>query len=285
MQKSGKVQFAENIERIFYNAAQGARHPQHTCIAYLKTDNSFEMLGTKNGEIEPNRKQTRYKYSPAHQDVAVCCNPNAGRITPYFVQNMWLKEGENTLVASLLGANMVETSLKNTKIKIAQITNYPYQNDFTFQVTVEKPLDLVLKIRKPAWAKKVITKTQYTENEGFIVIQKTYDKQENINISFEAEVSVQQDAQQAYYFSYGALVFAQPIEAEEQKGKEYAKGFADFYYAPKNKTSYKMPSQPKAQYKQGKIWVHLQNEQTKKLEKNALVPLSKTILRRVTFEQ
>jgi hypothetical protein len=109
MQKSGKVQFAENIERIFYNAAQGARHPQHTCIAYLKTDNSFEMLGTKNGEIEPNRKQTRYKYSPAHQDVAVCCNPNAGRITPYFVQNMWLKEGENTLVASLLGANMVET--------------------------------------------------------------------------------------------------------------------------------------------------------------------------------
>ena len=50
------------------------------------------MLGTKNGEIEPNRKQTRYKYSPAHQDVAVCCNPNAGRISPYFVQNSWMKK-------------------------------------------------------------------------------------------------------------------------------------------------------------------------------------------------
>lgn len=285
MQKSGKVQFAENVERIFYNAAQGARHPQHSCIAYLKTDNSFEMLGTKNGEIEPNRKQTRYKYSPAHQDVAVCCNPNAGRITPYFVQNMWLKEGENTLVASLLGANVLETSLKNTQIKIAQITNYPYENDFTFQVMVEKPLDLVLKIRKPVWAKKVITKVQYTENEGFIIIQKTFDKEESIHISFEAEVSIQQDAQNAYYFSYGALVFAQAIEAEEQKGTEYAKGFVDLYYAPKAQTSYKIPLQPTAQYKQGKIWVTLQHEGTQKTEKIALVPLSKTILRRVTFEK
>jgi hypothetical protein len=285
LQKAGKAQTAEQIERIFYNAAQGSRHPEKSCIAYLKTDNSFEMLGTKNGEIEPNRKQTRYKYSPAHQDVAVCCNPNAGRITPYFIQNMWLKEGENTLVASLLGANILETSLQNTKIKIAQITEYPYKNDFVFQVSVEKSLEFVLKIRKPIWAKSFTINTQYTENEDFIVIRKTFAKDEKIKIHFEAEAKIEQSQQNEYYFSYGALVFAQPIEAEEQKGKEYAKGFADFYYAPKIKTSYKMPSQPKAQYKQGKIWVMLQNENTQKLEKIALVPLSKTILRRVTFQK
>ena len=32
-------------------------------------DFGYEMEGTKNGEVEPNRKQTRYKYSPAHQDA------------------------------------------------------------------------------------------------------------------------------------------------------------------------------------------------------------------------
>ena len=35
--------------------------------------------------------QTRYKYSPTHQDVAVCCVPNAGRIYPYYVKSMWLR--------------------------------------------------------------------------------------------------------------------------------------------------------------------------------------------------
>ena len=86
MQKTGQAMVGDQIENLFYNAAQGSRNPAHSCIAYLKTDNSYEMLGTKNGEIEPDRKQTRYKYSPAHQDVAVCCSPNAGRITPYFLQ-------------------------------------------------------------------------------------------------------------------------------------------------------------------------------------------------------
>ena len=88
-QKSGKTALAEDIENLFYNAAQGARNPDQSSIAYLKTDNSFEMLGTKNGEIEPDRKQTRYKYSPVHQEVAVCCSPNAGRISPYFLQGSW----------------------------------------------------------------------------------------------------------------------------------------------------------------------------------------------------
>jgi DUF1680 family protein len=94
LQKTGNATVGDDIENIFYNAAQGSRNPNHSCIAYLKTDNSFEMLGTKNGEVEPDRKQTRYKYSPAHQDVAVCCSPNAGRISPYFVQNAWMKEGK-----------------------------------------------------------------------------------------------------------------------------------------------------------------------------------------------
>jgi hypothetical protein len=115
-QKQGNPKTAETIETIFYNAAQGSRNPNHSSIAYLKTDNSYEMEGTKNGEIEPNRKQTRYKYSPAHQDAAVCCNPNAGRITPYFIEKSWLKENENTLVNVLLMPNSVETKIQNPRI-------------------------------------------------------------------------------------------------------------------------------------------------------------------------
>jgi len=53
LQKTGNAKTADEIETIFYNAAQGSRNPYHSSIAYLKTDNSFEMLGTKNGEIEP----------------------------------------------------------------------------------------------------------------------------------------------------------------------------------------------------------------------------------------
>src|SRR5574344_729317 len=82
---------------IVLNAAQGARLPEKAEIAYLKTDNSYEMMGSKNGEIERGRNQTRYKYSSVHQDVAVCCVPNALRISPYFVQSAWLKNADGAL--------------------------------------------------------------------------------------------------------------------------------------------------------------------------------------------
>ncbi|MFY8005396.1 MAG: beta-L-arabinofuranosidase domain-containing protein, partial [Chitinophagaceae bacterium] len=72
-QLTGNTIYADKMELIFFNAAQGARHPKKSAIAYLKTDNSFKMTGTKNGEAEhDNKQQTRYKYSAAHQDVAVC---------------------------------------------------------------------------------------------------------------------------------------------------------------------------------------------------------------------
>lgn len=51
----GDTALAESIENIFYNAAQGARHPYHSCIAYLKTDNSYQMDGTRNGDAEPGK--------------------------------------------------------------------------------------------------------------------------------------------------------------------------------------------------------------------------------------
>ncbi len=54
-------------------------------VAYLKSDNSYYMYGGLNGDTTV-KHQTRYKYSPVHQDAAVCCVPNAGRIAPYFVQ-------------------------------------------------------------------------------------------------------------------------------------------------------------------------------------------------------
>src|SRR5690606_23279126 len=69
LQKSGRARYGDLIERVFYNAAQGARDPRHSAIAYLKTDNSYEMTGTKNGSLS-EKNQTRYKYSPAHKEAA-----------------------------------------------------------------------------------------------------------------------------------------------------------------------------------------------------------------------
>lgn len=283
-QRSGKVDLAAKIEQLFYNAAQGARNPDHSSIAYLKTDNSFEMLGTKNGETEPDRKQTRYKYSPVHQDVAVCCSPNAGRISPYFLQASWFKENENTLVAALLGPNVLQTSLQNVPVKIEAVTDYPYRNKLIFNISAEKALTFQIKIRKPEWTETIQTNEVYKEENGFVVIERTFKKADQLDLEFKTSVKVKEDQNQEKYFTWGALVYALPIEATEQKGKVYAPGFEDLYYTPKISGKYAYLDDHQAHYKDGTIDLTLKNSKTRQPEQVTLIPLGKTILRQVTFK-
>ena len=283
LQKNGEAKLADDIETIFYNAAQGSRDPNHSCIAYLKTDNSFEMMGTKNGEIEPDRKQTRYKYSAAHQDVAVCCNPNAGRITPYFLEKSWLLEDNNTLVASLLGPSTVKTTIESKPVQIEEITQYPFENRFTFRINNPKKAKFNLKVRKPNWATKIIASKPYKEINGFLLFEENSKEKEEITLEFEAAIIVKKDGNNEKYFTYGAQVFALPIQAEEIKGRLYKTGFYDIEYAPKEKLSYSFIEENNAKFKDGKIEVTLKNNSTQTTEKVTLIPFGKTILRQVSF--
>ena len=283
MQKEGQTKTADEIENIFYNAAQGSRDPKHSCIAYLKTDNSYEMLGTKNGEIEPDRKQTRYKYSPTHQDVAVCCNPNAGRITPYFIEKSWMKEGNNTLVATLLSPNIVKTTIDNNPIRIEEITEYPFKNKFIFKIFNPKNGNFKLKIRKPSWATQIETKEKFTLENGYIILDRKFNKEDQVQIEFKASIIVKKDANQEKYFTYGAQVFAKPIKANELKGKIYKGDFYDVTYSPKENTKYQFIDVNNAQFENDKINVTLKNINTNQLENVVLVPFGQTVLRQVSF--
>ncbi len=282
-QKTGRAEFGDYIENTFYNAAQGSRNPHHSCIAYLKTDNSYEMLGTKNGEIEPDRKQTRYKYSPAHRDVAVCCNPNAGRITPYFIQNSWMKENDTTLVANLLMPNILETEIKENKIQIENSTEYPFSNHFNFKISQIKPSKFTLKIRKPAWVKKVITDEIYKIEYDFIVIERNFSVHDVINLSFDTDIQIKEDQTGSHYFTYGALLYALPIKAKEIAGKHYLNHFTDLTYEPISQAKYVFKDGQKLNYKNEIIETKLINHISNKLENVELIPIGKTILRQVTF--
>ena len=283
LQKQGATKTAEAIETIFYNAAQGSRNPDHSCIAYLKTDNSFGMDGTKNGEVESNRKQTRYKYSPAHQDVAVCCNPNAGRITPYFIEKSWLKESDTVLVNALLMPSTIETKIQNQLVKIEAITEYPYLNKFIYKISNPKYAQFIIKIRKPSWATKVLTNESYTIDNEFLVFDRKIGAEDKIQIEFITEIQIKEDGNKEKYFSYGPLFYAKSFESIEQKGKSYLNQFDDLFYISKDKSSYQYIIDNQAKFDNGKIEIKAINKLNNKIELINLIPFGKTILRQVSF--
>ena len=71
-------------EKLVLNAAQGARLPDGTCVTYFSRDNRYRATSQGSGG--------RFKFSPTHEEIAVCCNPNASKLMPYYVDGMWMKK-------------------------------------------------------------------------------------------------------------------------------------------------------------------------------------------------
>ncbi len=295
LQKTGDASFGDKMETTFFNAAQGARNPYHSGISYCKTDNSYEMTGTKNGEPLGKEKQTRFKYSPAHQDVAVCCVPNAGRISTYYVKSLFMKDKDG-LVATLFAPCEVNTKWNDNEINIVETTNYPFENTINFKVKTSKSENFSLKIRIPAWAKDFKLNCDYKLDGQYIVIKKNWQNDETITLELTAKVEIKQELNGNKYFAYGTLVFALPFESEEIISKKFAvNGFADYQYKRKTNDAYKFANDckteisqnteksPKSVWESVEIKTELFNIKTNKNEQVKLFPVGATILRQVTF--
>lgn len=284
--KTGNTSFGDKIEKLFFNAAQGARDPDESCIAYLKTDNSYYMTGGINGDTS-DKKQTRYSYSPVHRAAAVCCVPNAGRIFPYYVQDMWMRD-KSDLVATLLGPCKLTTTVKRRKISIEENTSYPYDNSIEFKIKTDQPVMFTLKIRKPGWADKLSVSEAYKQEDGFIIINKVWNGNEKIVINFYTRPEAKEDKNNEYYFTYGALVLAHPIRATAVITKNYPlKGFHDFHYTPDSLvifTSQFTPHIAIANLKQLQFSTMMYNPISDKKEEIQLVPVGETVLRQVSFK-
>lgn len=287
--KTGDAEYAGKAENIFFNAAQGSRHPSKSAICYLKTDNAWELTGGKNGD-KSDIHQTRYRYSPVHKEAAVCCVPNAGRIGPVYIQNMWLKDS-TSLVAALLGPCVVSATVNGTVVTIHETTEYPYDNTIRFTVQSEAPVSFALKIRKPAWVKHFEVTAPYTIERDYIVISRIWQESSTITIRVETAPLMQQTGNGEVYFTYGPLVLAHTVESNEIITKRYAvEELQEINYTAINPVVYEYINNASLHIDTSDrdrliCKAKLYNPVTGKTELVDLVPMGKTILRQVTFKQ
>jgi DUF1680 family protein len=298
LQKTGDMQWADRAEWLFFNAAQGARHPSQSAIAYLKTDNSFSMTGPLHPDDpqDPENPQIRYKYSPAHQDVAVCCVPNAGRIAPYYAKAMWLRSAEG-LVATLYGASELRAEINGVCVKIAQETDYPFDLGLTFCLEIAQPTEFTLSFRIPAWAIGFsLGAKSFTVQENLIHIRKTWQTGDQITLRFDTDIKIQ-PWQDEHVITYGPLLFCLPLDGEFSPGQEYAPGFRDAGYTLTDPSALNLHLAPQAAFTLERHPFDLSHPfDSLSLTGNLLtyngipypaqlIPLGASILRRVTFQK
>ncbi len=295
LEKTGDARWADRIEWLLYNAAQGARHPNGRSIAYVKTDNAFHALG--HVDMKEPQNEERVKYSPAHRDVAICCVPNAGRIYPYFVQAMYHRTGQG-LSVNLFGGSEAVLDVNGSSIRVRQETRYPFDDVVRFEVSSADANDFELRLRVPDWASTAEISGAKAGRDGqWLVIDRDWRGTTNFEARFGREVRLLDHHSGTLAVAHGPLLYALPIEHEEIAGTSYGQpGFHDIYAKPADpeQPDWQLESDSSFELVEAKDRIpgpfdslvlkgKLYDNRIGKTTEVALVPMGGTVLRQVSF--
>jgi len=232
---TGDNEYADMAERLVFNAAMAARQSNGKGIGYLSADNLY--AATK-------EKGVRWDYSATHDDAAVCCIPNAGRILPYHISRMWTKINENTLAAVFYGPCRLTTEMEGHKIEITEQTGYPFDDIIRFTIKQEGRLKYRLAMRIPQWCDHpCISVNERIENicmeNRFIVIDREWENGDEITLRLPSGIKLEKAADASGAITCGPLVYSLNIKGVWKKTREYGvKDFCDADCVPEDGQSW-----------------------------------------------
>jgi uncharacterized protein len=233
LQKTGVAAYGDMAEKVWFNAAQGARTSDGRAITYLTPDNRLRCDGLTPDQL---RADPRNKFSPTHADAAVCCNPNATNVAGHFVRGMWMRHGTDTLAALLYGPCRVSTQIAGIPVEIGEQTAYPFDDVVTIAVHPQRDAEFTILLREPEWSRN----TEVSCDNAHIVceddywrVTKKWAAGDVIHIQFHREIRQLTAVNGEVALEYGALVFARPIPSTSTVLRTYPlAGFTDTYDEP-----------------------------------------------------
>ena len=131
---TGKAEYGDLMERILFNAAEGARKKDERAIAYMSSPNQLyaTMESCRFGENEIE------VYSPCYQ--VACCPTQSVRIIPEYIRAMFMHDKNENLYLPVYGPCKVHFATKEgTALTILEETSYPFDETITLHIKASAP--------------------------------------------------------------------------------------------------------------------------------------------------
>lgn len=233
LQKTGVATYGDMVEKVWFNAAQGARTSDGRAITYLTPDNRLRCDGLTPDQTRPD---SRNKFSPTHSDAAVCCNPNATNVAGLFVRGMWMRCTDETLAALLYGPCRVKTDIAGTPVELSEQTAYPFEDTITITVHPQRATEFSILLREPEWSRNTAVRcdnARVSREGSYWRVTKKWVPGDVIHIEFHREIRQFTAVNGEVALEYGPLVFARSIPSTSTVLRTYPlPAFADTYDEP-----------------------------------------------------
>lgn len=148
LRNTGDCNYADRIEKIFFNAAPAPVSRDYKIMCYYQSANRYN--DSLPGQNLRNPGPGAYKYTKIGHPVQ-CCVANINRNIPMYVSNMWMRTPDNGLVAALYGPCRVKTNLSGKYVGIHCQTAYPFGENIEMTLSLKRDAEFPLYFRIPDW--------------------------------------------------------------------------------------------------------------------------------------
>lgn len=234
---TGDPKYLDYVERVTFNAAQGARKKDEKAIAYLSSPN--QIFANKNSSYAT---PGMHVYTPCYPTA--CCPVNSVIQMPDFLRSAALA-GEDGLY---LSAYMPAT-IRYEGYTLKEETRYPFRDTVEFTFCAEKAVETTLHFRIPGWCKN----PEFTVNGEtvgctakageYFALSRLWQDGDNVTLRLPMQVDISRvddgDMSGRYPMAieYGPLVFSLPIpeiwkETESNSYTELPEGWGWWSVSP-----------------------------------------------------
>jgi hypothetical protein len=226
----GDVQFSDRIEKIAFNALPATFTPDYWEHQYVQQANQIACVFDEAPVYTTNRGVANFfGLEPQYG----CCTANMHQGWPKLVSHLWMKTIDGGLVAALYAPSVVSTTLSGTAVRVELVTDYPFSDRLSFQVSCSAPVSFPLYLRVPQWAKKATVvlpdgTVQPLKTGRFNKIARQWSGKEILVLHLPMEFKIRPGFQGAASVERGPLVFSLGL-------KESWKPVLPFRFQPKGK--------------------------------------------------
>lgn len=217
---TGKVAYADLIEKACFNAAPGAvRTYDMKAIQYFSCPNQF--LATSNSDHNDFRRGgAAMSYGPNR--FTECCPGQFNRIMPDYACRMWMTRPPDGIAAVLYGPSRIDARVGTDQVPatIFQETDYPFGEQIDFRFEMPSHARFTLNLRIPGWCDSAEIEINGEKSDikavpgAFATLEREWRNDDRVRLRLPMKIRLSHWDTYAVAVERGPLVFALGIEED-----------------------------------------------------------------------
>lgn len=221
---TGNMKFADQLERIAYNALPTQISDDSSSRQYYQQVNQIAVTNEYHNFVTPHEGTDNLFGTLTGYP---CCTSNLHQGWPKFVQHLWYATVDNGVAALAYAPSEVTLKVgNNVSVCIKEETHYPFEEQVAFSINFPdkkiKKTTFPFHVRIPEWCEKPIIHLNgvlqdiVVENNT-VILNREWTNNDKLTVEFPAEVSISRWFDGAAVVERGPLVYALKLNEIKEK--------------------------------------------------------------------